>query len=231
MFSHDNVWAAIDALAKRYSLSPSGLARRAGLDPTAFNKSKRYGADGRARWPSTESLAKVMEATGASLEEFTNLMRGDNPLHLDTYRAGGYQANDYQPNDYLEQPRSIPLLGMAEAGAGGFFDDAGFPAGQGWDVVEFPASREEAVYALEVSGDSMLPLYRDGDTLIVSPSASIRRGDRVVVKTKEGEVMAKILQRQTLRNIELLSFNPEHPNRIFESHQIEWIARVIWASQ
>lgn len=216
MFSHDDVWAAIDALAKRYSLSPSGLARRAGLDPTAFNKSKRHAADGRARWPSTESLAKVMDATGASFEEFTKLMRGDNPL---------------LPSDYLEQPRSIPLLGMAEAGAGGFFDDAGFPSGQGWDVVEFPAAPDETVYALEVSGDSMLPLYRDGDTLIVSPNASVRRGDRVVVKTKEGEVMAKILQRQTPRNIELLSVNPEHPNRVFESHQIEWIARVVWASQ
>ncbi|MBB6260545.1 phage repressor protein C with HTH and peptisase S24 domain [Paenochrobactrum gallinarii] len=216
MFSHDSVWAAIDALAERYSLSPSGLARRAGLDPTAFNKSKRHAADGRARWPSTESLAKVMDATGASFEEFSKLMSGKSSLH---------------PSDFLEQPRSIPLLGMAEAGAGGFFDDAGFPAGQGWDVVEFPAAPEDAVYALEVSGDSMLPLYRDGDTLIVSPNASVRRGDRVVVKTKEGEVMAKILQRQTPRNIELLSVNPEHPNRTFESHQIEWIARVVWASQ
>ena len=216
MFSHDSVWAAIDALAERYSLSPSGLARRAGLDPTAFNKSKRHAADGRARWPSTESLSKVIEATGSSFEEFSRLMSGKDALH---------------PSDYLEQPRSIPLLGMAEAGAGGFFDDAGFPAGHGWDVVEFPAAPEETVYALEVSGDSMLPLYRDGDTLIVSPNASVRRGDRVVVKTKEGEVMAKILQRQTPRNIELLSVNPEHPNRTFESHQIEWIARVVWASQ
>lgn len=216
MFSHETVWAAIDALARRYSLTPSGLARRAGLDPTTFNKSKRYAADGRARWPSTESLSKVMDATGSSLDEFAKLLRGDNGLH---------------PSDYLEPPRSIPLLGMAEAGSGGFFDDAGFPAGQGWDVVEFPAGSEDSVYALEVSGDSMLPLYRDGDTLIVSPTASVRRGDRVVVKTKEGEVMAKILHRQTPRSLELLSVNPEHPNRSFESHQIEWIARVVWASQ
>ncbi|TIO63069.1 MAG: helix-turn-helix transcriptional regulator, partial [Mesorhizobium sp.] len=71
MLSHDRVWAAIDALAERYSLSASGLARRAGLDSTAFNKSKRLSSDGRPRWPSTESLAKIIEATGASLEEFT----------------------------------------------------------------------------------------------------------------------------------------------------------------
>ncbi|MNL56409.1 Peptidase S24-like protein [compost metagenome] len=77
----------------------------------------------------------------------------------------------------------------------------------------------------------MLPLYRDGDVLIVDPGAPVRRGDRVVVKTREGEVMAKILMRHTPRNIELLSLNPEHPNRSFEMSEVEWIARIIWASQ
>jgi len=217
MFSHESVWAAIDALAERHSLSASGLARRAGLDPTTFNKSKRYASDGRARWPSTESLAKVMEATGSTFDEFTRLIGGGNPPP--------------QIGEYTQDMQSIPLLGMAEAGAGGYFDDAGFPAGQGWDIVEFPASTGEGVYALEVSGDSMLPLYRDGDTLIVAPNTAIRRGDRVVVRTKDGEVMAKILHRQTPRTIELHSLNPEHPNRVFESRDIEWVARILWASQ
>lgn len=217
MFSHDKVWAAIDALAERHSLSASGLARRAGLDPTTFNKSKRYASDGRARWPSTESLAKVMEATGASFDEFTRLIRGEGA----------------SPSfgDYTQEPSSIPLLGMAEAGVGGFFDDAGFPAGQGWDVVEFPAGPGDGVYALEVSGESMMPLYRDGDTLIVAPNAPVRRGDRVVVRTKDGEVMAKILHRQTPRTIELHSLNPDHPHRSFETKDVEWIARILWASQ
>ena len=213
MFSHDRIWAAIDALAERHSLSVSGLAKRAGLDPTAFNKSKRFAVDGRARWPSTESLAKVMEATGASLDEFIMLVIGK------AARSGGPAT------------RSIPLLGFAQAGAGGFFDDGGFPVGQGWDVVEFPVGTGESVYALEVSGDSMLPLYRDGDTIIVAPGAAVRRGDRVVVRTKDGEVMAKVLSRQTPRTIELQSMNPEHPNRTFDAAHIDWIARILWASQ
>lgn len=216
MFSHDSVWAALDALAARYSLTTSGLARKAGLDPTTFNKSKRYAQDGRARWPSTESIAKVIEATGASFEEFTELISGNEHPFL---------------GEYIQPAKSIPLLGMAEAGTGGYFDDAGFPAGQGWDIVQFPSAPEDAVYALEVSGDSMLPLYRDGDTLIVAPNSSLRRGDRVVVKTREGEVMAKILQRQTPMTIELLSLNPEYPNRSFNTTEIEWIARIMWASQ
>ncbi len=68
--SHSGIWQAIDTLAEKHKLSASGLARRAGLDPTSFNKSKRLGPDGRERWPSTESISKVLEATGASLDEF-----------------------------------------------------------------------------------------------------------------------------------------------------------------
>lgn len=77
----------------------------------------------------------------------------------------------------------------------------------------------------------MMPLYRDGDVLIVEPNAQIRKGDRIVVRTKEGEVMAKILSRDTAHSIELLSLNPEHPNRQFAKHEIDWTARIIWASQ
>lgn len=225
MLSHDRIWAAIDQLAERNGLTPSGLARRAGLDPTAFNKSKRRGNDGRDRWPSTESLSKVLQATGASLDMFLGLVGGKREVDP---ALGSLPDGTFPPQD-----GSIPLLGFAQAGAGGFFDDGGFPAGQGWDVVDFPAQRvaDGTVYALEVQGESMMPLYRDGDILIVEPGAQVRRGDRVVVKTREGEVMAKVLNRKTAKAIDLLSLNPEHPNRSFEMREIEWIARIIWASQ
>lgn len=213
MLSHHQIWSAIDALAKRKGLTPSGLARRAGLDPTTFNKSKRVGNDGRLRWPNTESVARLLEATGATLDEFMALMTAADP---------------HRP---LPPQRAIPLIGFAEAGVGGFFDDGGFPVGQGWDEVEFPEVPDENAYALEVSGDSMLPLYRDGDVVIVSPNTSVRRGDRVIVKTHAGEVMAKVLTRKTARNIELQSLNPEHENRTIALSDIDWIARIIWASQ
>lgn len=221
MLSHERIWAAIDALATRHQLSPSGLARRAGLDPTSFNKSKRQAADGRFRWPSTESLAKVLDATGASLDDFMALVRGQPN---ETFNPG---------ENFPPQQSSVPLLGFAQAGAGGFFDDGGFPVGEGWDVVDFPAGPGHGgnVYALEIQGDSMLPLYRDGDVLIVEPGAQVRRGDRVVVKTTAGEVMAKLLHRQTAKRLELNSINPEHPNRVFDLSEIDWIARIIWASQ
>lgn len=215
MLSHEQVWAAIDALAARHSLSASGLARKAGLDSTAFNRSKRLSADGRPRWPSTESLAKVMQATGASLDDFLALVGGTTP---GARPAGG-------------GPQTVPLIGFAQAGGGGFFDDAGFPAGDGWEHVALPGRVREGAYALRVQGDSMTPLYRDGDVLIVEPGASVRRGDRIVVRTVGGEVMAKVLLRQTAAEIELLSLNAEHPNRVFARAEIEWVARIVWASQ
>jgi phage repressor protein C with HTH and peptisase S24 domain len=210
--THTRVWAAIDALARRYGLSSSGLAKRAGLDPTAFNKSKRITGEGRPRWPTTESIAKVLEATGASFDDFTALI-----------------AAEPRGRRGLTQP--IPLIGMTQAGGGGFFDDGGFPVGQGWDQIRFPRVDDDNAYALEVTGDSMEPLYRDGDILIVSPNAAPRKGDRVVIRTTDGEVMAKILVRRTAKSVELASFNPAHANLVFPVERIDWIARIVWASQ
>ncbi len=215
MLTHERVWAAIDAIAASNSLSVSGLARQAGLDPTTFNKSKRRSADGRSRWPSTESLAKIMSATNTHLDLFSDMVEG---------RVG-------KAPETKSVNSALPLLGFAEAGSGGYFDDAGFPAGQGWDEVNIPSTDDESAYALEVSGDSMQPLYRDGDIIIVSPGSTVRKGDRVVVKTRGGEVMAKILQRKTARNIDLQSLNPDHENPSFPLEEIEWMARIIWASQ
>ena len=77
----------------------------------------------------------------------------------------------------------------------------------------------------------MLPVYREGDLIIVSPNTSLRKGDRVIVKTRGGEVMANILHRQTAKTIELASFNPEHPPKTYEMKDIDWVARIIWATQ
>jgi phage repressor protein C with HTH and peptisase S24 domain len=209
MLTHSQIWTAIDRLAERAGLSPSGLAKKAGLDPTTYNKSKRITPDGRPRWPSTESVAKSLAATGTSVEAFITLIS--------------------------EKPRpmtqGIPVIGFAEAGSGGYFDDGGFPVGKGWDDISFPGLDDEHAYALEISGDSMLPAYRKGDTIVVSPAAQVRKGDRVVVKTKKGEVLVKQLLRKTAKQIELQSLNSSHPDRTLPMNEVLWVARVVWASQ
>ncbi len=210
MLTHKQVWHAIDRLAEEHKFSPSGLARRAGLDPTTFNVSKRISRDGKPRWPSTESVSKVLEATGATIEEFVALITETEPI--------GSRVR-------------VPIIGMAEAGSDGYFDDGGYPLGSGWDEVAFPDIPDTGAYALEVSGDSMSPLYRDGDVIIVSPSSGVRRGDRVVVRTRDGEIMVKQLTRRTASRIELHSLNPQFDDRILAIEEIDWMARIIWASQ
>lgn len=206
--THAQVWTALDRLAERAGFSPSGLAKRAGLDPTTFNKSKRITGDGRERWPSTESVSKALAATNSSIDTFVQLI-GDGPR--------GHQ--------------SVPLLGLAQAGSGGHFDDSGFPAGKGWDEVALPSAGDEHAYALEISGDQMKPAYRDGDVIVVSPGTPIRRGDRVVVKTSGGEVMVKELKRRTAKALELQSLNPAQADRTVAANEVAWIARIVWASQ
>lgn len=213
MLSHRAIWDGIDALARRHGHSVSALAKLAGLDATAFNVSKRVSKDGRERWPSTESISKILDATGESFELFLS-------------GTGAFM----QSSDAASM-RTVPLLGLAQAGSGGFFDSAGFPVGQGWDEIALPTPGEAGIYALEIHGDSMEPLYREGDRVVVSPTQQVRRGDRVVVKTRDGEVMAKILARQSAKQVELHSLNPAYEPRILEMAEIEWIARIIWASQ
>lgn len=208
---HQDVWQAIDQLAADHSLSPSGLARRAGLDPTTFNKSKRVARDGRPRWPSTESIAKILEATGATLAEFVAYVG----------KAQGAAG----------LVRRIPVIAYGDASAKGNFDEAGHPTGSAWDELMFPDITDPHAYALEIAGNSLEPVYRDGDTVIVSPEASLRKGDRVVVKTREGELMIKSLRRRGAKKLELVALNGAPPERSLPIEGVAFVHRIIWASQ
>jgi len=212
MLAHEEVWAAIDGLASRNGLSPSGLARRSGLDPTTFNKSKRYAPDGRPRWPSTESIAKILRATNTSVSEFF----GQNSRPVDT--SNGV---------------AVPLLGEAHAGVNltriGAEDPIMLPRPA--RIITFPDTRYEPLYALSVVGESMLPLYRNGDVLFVAPNASITVGDRVVVKLSANDIVVKILKAHTVEEYAFQAINPEHPDIAVATASVEWIARIVYATQ
>jgi len=208
--SHAQLWKAIDGLARQEGISVSALARRAGLDATSFNLSKRFGAGEppRPRWPSTESLTRILMATGLSLGEFAALAR-----------------------DGTERPATVPLLGMAQAGLDGFFDDAGLPVGDGWEQTELPRARD-SLLSLRIAGDSMAPLYRDGDRVIVDREATgVRRGDRVVVRTTGGETLAKQVAALTAKAVTLASVNPAYEPRTIARPDIVWMGRILWVSQ
>ena len=208
ILTHGQVWTALDRLAERAGLSPSGLAKRAGLDPTTFNKSKRITADGRERWPSTESVAKALAATNSSIDTFVQLI-GDG--------ARGLQ--------------SVPLLGLAQAGSGGHFDDSGLSGRQGLGRGGAALGQRRARLC---AGD-----FRRFDEARLSR----RRRHRGVAghadpprrprggENHGGEVMVKELKRRTAKTLELQSLNPAHADRTVDADDVAWIARIVWASQ
>ena len=208
--SHAQLWKAIDGLARHEGLSVSALAKRAGLDATSFNLSKRFGPGDppRPRWPSTESLTRILNATGLSLGEFATLAR-----------------------DAVERPATVPMLGMAQAGQDGFFDDAGLPVGDGWQQTDLPRSKD-SLLSLCIVGDSMAPLYREGDRVIVDRDANeVRKCDRVVVRTTGGETLAKEVASLTARAVTLASVNPAYEARTLARSDIVWMGRILWVSQ
>jgi len=210
MLKHADIWSAIDALARDHGLTASALARKAGLDPTTFNKSKRITREGKPRWPSTESVAKVLDATGAPLAAFVG--------YIDKLAAGSPSA-------------TMPLVAVGQAGEPGRFDPSGRPSGGNWDEIPFPSVDDPHAYALEIAGGALEPIYRDGDIIVVSPNASVRRGDRVVVMTIGGEVLVRQLVRRTARRLDFAALGAGQPGLSLAAEETAWLARILWASQ
>lgn len=210
MLEHAEVWRAIDRLAEQNGLSASGLARRAGLDATTFNPSKRKTPSGRERWPSTESLSKILSATGFSLAEFVALIG---------QKAGGLAM------------QRVPVIKSDQALEDGLFDPLGKPIGDGWDEALFPDVGDPHAYALQASDDSLLPICREGDLVVVSPTTELRRGDRAVFKTRDNRLLAGEVVRKAMNRLELQSFGRSAQDATLIDSDIDWSARILWAQQ
>lgn len=206
MLSHKQIWSAIDGLAARYGHSPSGLARAAGLDPTTFNKSKRLGPKGRLRWPSTESLSKILQVTGATMDDFVAMMT----------------KSGQRPS------RMLPFLKMKDAAKKNAFEDDGKPVGKAWDQFAFPDMHDPLAFALEITGDASAPLFRNGDVVVVSPAAEKRRGDAVVVKSDDGLALMRFV-RETAKKVELKALSGSGADKTYAKSDVAWIARIVWA--
>ena len=176
---------------------------------SAFNKSKRVSSDGRLRWPSTESIAKILESTATELEVFMALVLADRPP---------------------APTRAIPLIAMSDCAEA--FDSEGRPKGPKWDEVGFPELPAGDLFALELSDDRMMPIYREGYILVCGTTIPVRRGDRVILKLKTGEILGGTLRRKTIAGIDFQPFGPSGVSEsLIAAADKEWIARILWASQ
>lgn len=242
---HDDIWRAIDALAAQRGLSASALARSAGLDPTSFNPSKRRAPDGRLRWPSTESIAKILAASQTGFETFAALVAGisapteaaalGEPPAASSAASSSDTPAGSGTGDPLPPRRAVPVLGIAAAG-GDAFDAEGYPSGAAWRRLELAAAEigivdDPHLFALAVEDESLEPVCRRGHVVIVSPDAPVRMGDLVVARLAPGEMVPGRLLRRTISRIDLAGLNPAAPPRLLPAEAVVALQRIIWISQ
>lgn len=213
--THEWIWRAIDTLAQRRGLTPSALARLAGLDPTTFNRSKRSTSEGRPRWPSTESIAKVLDATQTSLDEFAMIELGS---------AVGVSFAETEEGEIT----GVPVVGVVRDAVVTGWEPLALVVGDGSDAAALPGRRR---FALAVADSSLEPVYSIGNKLVVSEAAELRAGDRVLVKPVGMPVLPRLLISTTRSRIEIGSFGDSGQRLALRRRDIDWMARIILVRQ
>lgn len=203
MFTHDQIWAAIDRLAESRGFSPSGLARQAGLDPTAFNRSKRVSPNGKPRWPSTESVSKILAVTGSTMSDLFALMddndsAGNGPLPLMAY-------NEIRAGRITADTTEIFTLAMDRGG--------------------------DAVFAVKIEDDRLHPLIRSGATIVAERDIKLKAQDRVLLYSREHGLKGGIFMASQKKAVTILLPGPTFTEITFTDADLEWTARILWSSQ
>lgn len=162
------IWDAIDRLAFEKGLTPSGLARAAGLDPTALNPSKRHMADGRVRLPRMETMLELLRAASMSWHDFAS------------YLDGAGQMKSGEPEHRVTAGR-IKVVEFSRLGTAELFDRAHLPVPHLWAEANSPfADAGPHDYAIRLDSAVYEPSFRQGSLLLVTPASVIHTGDRVI---------------------------------------------------
>lgn len=198
MFTHDQIWAVIDRLADTRGLSASGLARQAGLDPTAFNKSKRISPNGKPRWPSTESLSKILAVTHCTMSDLLTLM-----------------------DQNADAPRAIRMLSYTHVKAGKINEKPASSFTVGVDT-------GDDSFAVTIEDNHLNPLFGEGSVVIVDPSAKLKANDRALLYTRKGGLQGGIVQSTQKKALNILLSDDNFSATEFAGDDIEWTARIVW---
>ncbi|MBV5338136.1 MAG: helix-turn-helix transcriptional regulator [Deltaproteobacteria bacterium] len=137
----------------------------------------------------------------------------------DTASFTGYVSSAHQT-------RKIPVVSIAQAGANGFWEDA-YELGSGMEMIDCPPQiTDPAAIAFKVEGDSMIPRYYPGETVIIDTTKDVMNGNDVIVKLRDGQVMIK-QYRRTNGTIILESYNKSEEMIIVSEQDIERCYKVV----
>lgn len=201
---HEIIWEAVDNLAKKNGLSPSGMAKKAGLDPTIFNKSKRILKDGRKRWPSMQSINKLLSLFDISLEEFYGRRAGPQNLYSPIATYSKINLNLVLSNQGLDF--------------------------SSWNKMDFNENSAET-YSLELDTNRFEPIYKYGSIIIITTNSQIRRGDRVIIINRFKEINLYEFLSQKNDSIEVVNLNKMDNIEILKNDDVRLLHRILWASQ
>ena len=235
MLSHKRLWHAIDALAAREGVSTSSLARMAGLDASIFNRSKRFQPNGRPRWPSTESIARILDATHLSVEAFFVQLLCERRCVVWSYQdiLDQKAAGDIPPLDHtaLGQPR----LGGHEIDALNGTTPHQSPDPEATAALMREAlSPDERVFLLRIEEDRFKPFYKEGVTFLLGLCCPLAEGDRVIFFCPNAEKSDPIVGDISIDSKGAFSLVPLNQTEmalpVTDDNKVH-IAKILWASQ
>lgn len=128
------------------------------------------------------------------------------------------------------KPEDIPLITEAQAGEGRIvYEDAASLQAYAERMVSRPTGvTDPHAFGVMVKGDSMVPVFRPGRYVVVSPNVPVAPGDEVFVALRNGERLIKIAYRAD-GGFVLESANPTYPPRFVKADEVQVMYPVVWA--
>lgn len=185
-------------------VKPAAVGRAVGLSDSAIRKMMTAGV----KTPKRENAEKIASEIGMTVEEVISLAEGTEAPKRDAIAVPGYVG----------------------AGAEVYLSDP-YPKGEGMYKVACPPQLSpHGIVAVEVRGESMEPVFSEGDLLFYTrngdhgvPSEAI--GRKCVAETEDGKVWVKQLKVGTAPGLfNLLSINPAATNML--DVRVKWAAPV-----
>ena len=125
----------------------------------------------------------------------------------------------------------VPVIAFVSAGPGVEFTDQGYPAGGGMYFLPRPPQfTDPNGFGVEVSGDSMVPKYEDGQVVMVDTRKRPVSGDYAVVGLMNGDKYVK-RYREAGGMVILESVNPLYPPVVVPPHEVRFAYKIVWVRE